>query len=132
MDRYIYFTNRTIDSGRATAWVLRKECPQCKKGFMGKPQKKGGKIDKKAAYYVCNSCGYQESNENVENSLALNVEYKCPYCGNEGETTSEYQRKMFEGVPCYVFECQKCNKRIGLAKKLKDTKKKGKGEDLGE
>ena len=128
----VYFTNRIIDSGRATAWVFRKECPKCKKDIMGKPQKKGGKLDKKADHYVCYSCGYKESNEQVENSLVLNVEYKCPYCGREGEATSEYKRKTFEGVPSYVFECQKCRKKIGITKKLKEGKKKAKEEDADE
>ena len=127
----VYFTNRTFESGRAMAWVLRKECPKCK-GIMGKPQKKGGKVDKKAGHYDCYSCGYQETNEQVENGLIINVEYKCPQCGNEGETTTEYKRKTFEGVPSYVFECQKCQKKIGLTKKLKEAKKKVKKEDKGE
>ncbi len=130
VEECVYFTNRTIVvSGRAMAWVFRKQCPKCRKGVMGKPQKKGGKIDKKADYYVCYLCNYQESNEQFENSLILNVDYKCPHCGNEGETTSEYKRKTFEGVPSYLFECQKCHKKIGLTKKLKETKKKGKEED---
>ena len=128
----VYFTNRIIDSGRAMAWVFKKECPKCKKDIMGKPQKKNGKIDKKADHYVCYSCGYKESNEQVENSLVLNVEYKCPHCGHEGEATSEYKRKTFEGVPSYVFECQKCRKKIGLTKKLKERKKKAKEEDAAE
>ncbi len=127
----VYFTNRTFESGRAMAWVLRKECPKCK-GIMGKPKKKGDKVDKKADHYDCYSCGYQETNEQVENSLTINVEYKCPQCGNEGETTTEYKRKTFEGVPSYVFECQKCQKKIGLTKKLKEAKKKVKKEDKGE
>ncbi len=131
VEECIYFTNRIIDSGRAMAWVFRKECPKCKKGIMGKPVKKGGKIDKKADHYVCYSCGYQESNEQVENSLVLNVEYKCPHCGNEGGATTEYKRKNFEGVPSYVFECQNCHKKIGLTKKLKEKKKKVK-EDSNE
>ncbi|MBI2652334.1 hypothetical protein HYX00_02605 [Candidatus Woesearchaeota archaeon] len=131
VEECVYFTNRTIDSGRAMAWVFRKECPKCKKGFMGKPQKKGGKIDKKADHYVCYLCDYKETNEQVETSLVLNVEYKCPHCGNEGETTTEYKRKSFEGVPSFVFECQKCHKKIGLTKKMKESKKKGK-EDLDE
>lgn len=129
MEECVYFTNRTIDLGRAIAWVFRKECSKCKKGFMGKPQEKGGKVDKKADHYVCYSCGYKESNDEFEKSLVLNVEYKCPYCGNEGETTTEYKRKNFEGMPSYVFECEKCHKKIGLTKKMKDTKKKGK-EDM--
>ena len=130
VEECVYFTNRIIDSGRAMAWVFRKECPKCKKGIMGKPQKKNGKIDKKADHYVCYSCGYEGSNEQVEDSLTINVEYKCQHCGNEGETTTEYKRKTFEGVPSYVFECQKCKKKIGLTKKLKESKKKnGKKED---
>ena len=151
----VYFTNRIMGSGSAVAWVFKKQCPKCKKGIMGKPQKsakikdfrdaknqtvvsefarahshstdflaKPGKIDKKSDHYVCYSCGYQESNEQAENSLVLNVEYKCPYCGHEGETTSEYKRKTFEGVPSYVFECEKCHKKIGITKKLKEPKKK--------
>ena len=131
VEECVYFTNRNIDSGWAVAWVFRKECPKCKNGIMGKPQKKNGKVDKKAEHYVCYSCGYQESNEQVENNLVLNVEYKCPHCGNEGETTTEYKRKNFEGLPSYVFECQKCHKKIGLTKKLKDTKKKSQENDSG-
>lgn len=128
MEECVYFTNRIIGDGRATAWVFRKECPKCK-GIMGKPLKKNGKIDKKADHYACYSCGYKESNEQAENSLTINVEYKCPHCGNEGEATTEYKRKSFEGVPSYVFECQKCRKKIGLTKKLKESKKKAKEED---
>ncbi len=130
MEECVYFTNRTIGSGKATAWVFRKACSKCNKGAMRKPQKKGGKIDKKVEHYVCYSCGYEESNELVENGLALNVEYKCPHCGNEGETTTEYKKKIFEGVPSYLFECQGCHKKIGLAKKMKETKKKIAEEDV--
>ena len=132
VEECVYFTNRTIGNGRAMAWVFRKECPKCRKGIMGKPLKKGNKVDKKADHYVCYSCGYTESNEQVENSLLINVECKCPHCGNEGETTTEYKRKSFEGVPSYVFECGKCHKKIGLTKKLKETKKKGKEEGANE
>ncbi len=129
IEECIYFTNRIIDSGKAIAWVFRKQCQKCKKGSMSKPLKKGGKVDKKADYYICNSCNHQESNEQVENNLILNVEYKCPHCNNEGKTTTEYKRKIFEGVPSYVFECQKCHKKIGITKKLKETKKKVQAED---
>jgi len=121
----VYFTNRTIGSGRAVAWVFKKECPECKKDILSKPQKKSGKIDKKADYYVCSKCSYREDSVQLENSLMINIEYKCPHCENEGETTSEYKRKNFEGVPSYVFECEKCHKQIGLTKKLKEKKKKG-------
>src|SRR3989338_10720962 len=98
VEECVYFTNRTIDSGRAMAWVFRKQCPKCKKGIMGKPLKKGGKVDKKATYYVCYECAYQESEADVIKGLALNVEYKCPKCGHEGGTTTEYTRKSYLGV----------------------------------
>ena len=122
----IYFTNRLIGDCNVVAWVLRKKCPKCSNGTMGKPLKKGGKIDKKADHYVCYSCGYSEGEEELENSLMLNIEYKCPNCASEGETTCEYKRKTFDGVPSYVFECQKCKKNIGITKKMKEPKKKGK------
>ena len=125
MEECLYFTNRSVGEGYAKAWVYRKECPKCKKERLGKPIKKNGKVDKKAAYYECKECKYQESNEQVENSVKLEVQYKCPYCGNESETTAEYKRKFFEGVPSYVFGCGKCGKEIGLTKKMKGSKKKG-------
>jgi len=131
MDECIYFTNRAIGESSIVAWVFRKECPKCK-GIMGKPIKKGGKIDKKADHYVCYSCAYSEGNEQVENSLMINVEYKCQHCGNEGETTTEYRRKSFEGVPSYIFECQKCGKKIGITKKLKESKRKKSEDSSGE
>jgi|SRR3989344_4544930 len=132
VEECVYFTNRAIGSGRAMAWVLRKECPKCKKDVLRKPSTKSGKPDKKSPIYVCKICRYEEKNEDVEKSLVLNVEYKCPHCGNEGEATSEYKRKSFDGVPSYVFECQKCRRKVGLTKKLKETKKKGNGEAEGE
>ena len=124
VEECVYFTNRAIGSGRAMAWVSRKECPRCKKDVLRKPSAKSGKPDKKSPIYVCKNCRYEEKNEDVENSLIINIDYKCPNCGNEGETTTEYKRKTFEGVPSYVFECQKCHKNIGLTKKLKESKKK--------
>ena len=128
VEECLYFTNRSIGEGFATAWAYRKECPKCKKVRLGKPIKKNGKADKKADYYECPLCRYQESNEQVESGIKLEVHYKCPHCGNEGETTSEYKRKSFEGVPSYVFECGKCSKKIGLTKKMKS--KKGKDKDV--
>ena len=130
VEECVYFTNRTFDSGRAMAWVFRKECPKCKKDVLKKPSTKSGKPDKKSSIYVCKSCRYEEKNEDVEESLMINIEYKCPHCGDEGDTTTEYKRKSFEGVPSYVFECRKCHKKIGLTKKLKEAKKKVKEDEF--
>ncbi|MBI2651013.1 hypothetical protein HYX01_00930 [Candidatus Woesearchaeota archaeon] len=122
MDECIYFTNRAIGDGYAMAWAYRKECPKCKKPTLGKPLNKRGKVDKKAPYYECKICKYKENNEQVEKDLKLEVQYKCPYCSFESETTTEYKRKTFEGFPSYVFECGKCSKKIGITKKLKGKK----------
>jgi ssDNA-binding Zn-finger/Zn-ribbon topoisomerase 1 len=124
MEECLYFTNRSIGDGFATAWVYRGICPKCTTPTVGKPIKKNGKVDKKADVYECSTCKYQEPNEETEAKLKVEIQYKCPHCGNEGETTTEYARKTFEGVPSYVFECGKCNKKIGITKKMKKSKKK--------
>ena len=74
VEECVYFTNRTIDSGRAMAWVFRKQCPKCKKDVLKKPSTKSGKPDKKSRIYMCKSCRYEESNEQVENNLTINIE----------------------------------------------------------
>jgi len=125
MDECLYFTNRALgDEGFAVAWVYRKECPECKKGRLGKPLKKDGKPDKKSPNYECPECKHQESNEEVEASLRVEIEYKCPHCGNESMTTTEHERVTFEGAKAFVFTCEKCDKKIGITKKMKKTKKK--------
>jgi len=113
VDECIYFTNRTFDTGKAMAWVYRKMCPKCGKGR---------KIDKKADHYVCYACGYKEDAKQMEELLHIEVAYTCPYCGKDGEATTEYKRKVWMGVPSYVFECKSCGKSIGLTKKLKAKK----------
>lgn len=119
MDECIYFTRRDVDKGEVTAWVYRKDCPKCKVK-MGKPIKKNGKADKKAPYYSCPKCGYQENNQEHEESLKLEIIYTCPYCGNKGEATIDYKRKSLKGVQAYVFECEKCKKNIPITKKMKE------------
>lgn len=122
MDDLIYFTNRKIGEGKVRAWVYKKECPKCHKAKMGKPVEKG-KVKIRAKEYVCPECGYKEEKKEHEDSLTLETIYKCPYCGGEGEGTTEYKRKSFEGVQAYVITCSKCGKRIGITKKMKETKK---------
>lgn len=129
MDECIYFTNRSIGEGYAVAWVYRPLCQKCKKGRMGKPIKKNGKPDKKSPDYECPSCKNRIPNEEMESLLKVEIEYQCPHCRNEGMATTEYKRKVFEGVPSYVFSCEKCGKNIGITKKLKKTKKK-KGKEV--
>ena len=132
VDECIYFTNRTIDNGKVMAWVFKVKCQKCGKGIMGKPIKKNGKIDKKANRYEGPECKYFEEEQIHEEKLLLNIDYVCPYCGNKDEITTEYKRKKFQGVPSYVFECQKCGKTIPITKKLKSIKSKDKDNSLAE
>jgi len=125
MDECFYFTNRTLEGGKGSviAWVRRPKCPKCGKGTMGKPvDKKTGKIKKKSDVYACPACGHEIGVEVYEPTLNVEIQYKCPYCGNEGETTTEYKRKKFKGVDAYVFVCQKCGEKIGITKKMKEIK----------
>lgn len=124
MEECLYFTNRASDNGgQVLAWVYRKECPRCKKAQMGKPVEKS-KVKTRAKEYVCPECGYAEDKKEHEESLMLEAQYTCPYCGREGEGTTEYQRKNFQGVPSYIIVCQHCGEKIPLTKKLKNIKKK--------
>ena len=125
MDECVYFTRRTIDEdGKAMAWVFRKKCEKCNEGVMVKPLNKRGKPDKKSLYFVCSKCNHEEDNDSVEASFVVNIEYTCPYCKHEGQTTTDFKRKTFKGVPSFVFECQGCNEKIGVTKKMKVPKKK--------
>lgn len=126
MDECLYFTNR----GEILAWVYRKLCPKCKKAKMGKPVEKG-EIKIKATEYKCPACGYTEPKEEHESNLQLEAHYTCPHCGKEGESTGEYKRKRYKGVPSYIVLCQHCQAKIALTKKLKKLRgKKGKKEEI--
>lgn len=128
MDECLYFSNRSVDNGQVTAWVYRKTCPKCKKVQMGKPVEKG-KVKTRADKYVCPNCNFTEEKKVHEESLTLEAKYTCPKCGKEGEGTTEYKRKNFQGVPAYLIECQHCGEKIPITKKLKKLKgKKNKKE----
>src|SRR3989344_4086780 len=121
MDDCLYFTNR----GNILAWVYRKDCPKCKKAKMGKPVEKG-KVKTRADKYACPACGYEEDKTEHEESLKLEAAYTCPKCNKKGESTAQYKRKNYLGVPSYVVECQHCGEVMPLTKKLKDIKNKKK------
>jgi predicted RNA-binding Zn-ribbon protein involved in translation (DUF1610 family) len=123
MEEVIYFTNRTLEgNGKVMAWVYKKDCPECGKAKMGKPVE-GGKVKIRAKEYVCPECGHSEEKKEHEESLTVDVKYTCPQCGESGETTTEYKRKSFNGVPSYVFACETCGKKIAITKKMKKGKK---------
>ena len=122
MEECFYFSNRAIGEGKAMAWVMRPQCPACKKGLLGKPIKKNGKPDKKAEYYECPECKHRETDESLSSSLAVSVEDICPHCRHAGETTTPYQRKKFKGADAFIFLCQKCGEKIPITKKLKEIK----------
>ena len=126
MEDLIYFTNRTLESGKGKikAWVRKKVCPKCGKAKMGKPVEKG-KVKIRAEEYTCPSCNFTEQKVVHEESLNLEAIYTCPECNKEGESTALYKRKSFMGVPAYVVECQHCKAKIPVTKKMKAVKKKG-------
>jgi predicted RNA-binding Zn-ribbon protein involved in translation (DUF1610 family) len=123
MDEIIYFTRRAIGNGKAKAWVYKKECPKCKKAKMGKPVEKG-KVKIRAKEYICPECGFIEEKDEHEESLMLEAKYTCPHCGKDGEGTTQYKRKSFEGVKSYIVVCQHCSGKIAITKKMKEGKKK--------
>ena len=94
MEELIYLTNRKVGDGNIMAWVYKKECPKCCKALMGKPRdEKTGKAKIRAKEYTCPECGYTVEKQEFDQTLKVEIKYKCPYCGNEGETTTECKRK---------------------------------------
>ncbi len=129
MDECYYFTRRKLvmatgEEGNAVAWVKRVECPQCKKGMLGKPKDaKTGKTKIRSKEYECSACGYIISKEELEPTLICEIQYTCPMCKKTGETEVPYIRKTFMGAPSIIFFCQHCNAKLGITKKMKDFKK---------
>lgn len=121
MDEVIYFTRRATDDGKIVAWVYKKDCEECGKAKMGKPVVKG-KVKIRAKEYVCPACNHTVEKNEHEETLDIDIEYTCPHCKHEGEITTQYKRKSFKGAKAIVFECDKCNEKIPITKKMKATK----------
>lgn len=125
MDGLIYFTRRAKENEKIMAWVYKIDCPECKKAKMGKPiDAKTGKVKSRAKEYVCPECGYTEEKEEHEGKVTLEAKFTCPHCGKESEGTTKYTRKTFEGVKSYIVVCEHCGGKIGITKKMKESKKK--------
>ena len=124
MDDLVYFTRRAVGNGKVMAWVYKKECPKCKKAKMGKPVGDDGHVKIRAKEFTCPECGFTEEQKEHEESLTLEAKYTCPHCGKEGEGSTEYKRKTFQGVPSYLIVCQHCGGKIPVTKKMKEGKKK--------
>ena len=123
MDDILYFTNRSIDSGKAIVWVPKQQCPKCKKAKMGKPAE-DGHVKIRAKEYVCPECKYTVEKDQYEETLTCSIKYTCPHCEFSGEATAPYKRKSFMGVPAIIFQCGKCDQKIGITKKMKEVKGK--------
>ncbi len=92
---------------------------------MGKPvNPKTGKVKSRADIYVCPECGHEVNSKEFDETLKVEIQYTCPFCGKSGEATTEYKRKSYKGVKAYVFVCEHCGEKIGITKKMKVPKKK--------
>lgn len=125
MDDLFYFTNRTLENGGwIKAWVYKPEAPNGK-GKLQKPRDpKTGKPKVRSTIYVDDD-GNEYPRSEIDPTLSVEIKYKSPFTGKEGETTTPYKRKTWQGVPAFVFEDDEGNK-IGITKKMKAPKKKKK------
>lgn len=125
MEELVYFTRRAIGNGRIMAWVYKQPCPKCGKGLMSKPKdEKTGKPKIRATEYVCEHCNNTAEKKEYEETLQAEATYKCPHCGKEGESTIPFKRKAVDGTQALRFECQHCNGKIDVTKKMKEKKSK--------
>ena len=121
MDELVYFSNRSIGDGKASAWVYRGTCPKCNKGIMGKP-----KIRSKE--YECPDCGNIIEKQEYEDTLTVQVKYVCPACKHEGEAEAPFKWKgtslvndagKKKAVKAIKIPCDKCKEVFLLTKKMK-------------
>ncbi|NQU99013.1 hypothetical protein HQ533_06135 [Candidatus Woesearchaeota archaeon] len=123
MDECVYFTRRTIDNGKAMAWVFKEECPKCHKALMGKPKdEKTGKAKIRAKEYVCPACNHTVEKIEYEETLTCNIQYTCPECMKPGEIQVPFIRKSIKGAKAVIFNCEKCDAKIAVTKKMKKLK----------
>lgn len=129
----LYFTRRAICSseklvcsGSVKAWVFKEPCVKCK----GKMQAvKPESALAKPREYSCESCGYKIDVKEYEESLLVNIQYTCPKCNASGELQIPYVRKKIKifneeeqkekTADAIQFNCQKCNEKINITKKMK-------------
>jgi len=130
MDECIYFTNRSMGSGKAKAWVFKASCPKCNKTLMAKPRDpKTNKPKIRATEYVCPSCNFTEQKKQHEEKLTVCVKYTCPKCSHEDEIEIPFKRKKIQilneetgkksAVDSLQFQCSKCDEKINITKKMK-------------
>ncbi|MFH1510346.1 MAG: hypothetical protein ABIF10_01540 [Candidatus Woesearchaeota archaeon] len=119
IDECVYFTNRTIGNGKATAWVMKQKCPKCAKALMGKPVDSKGKVKIRAKEYQCPECKHTLEKQEYEETLTASVKYICPACGFAGETEVPFKRKKIEGVDTLRLKCAECGGNIDITKKMK-------------
>lgn len=121
----LYFTNRTIGTGKIKAWVFKGICSCNGKMVAVKPASALAKPKE----YVCESCGKKVSTKEYEEALPINVKYTCPKCGNLSELQVPYKRKKIKifdeedqkerTADAVQFECGKCKEKLNITKKLK-------------
>jgi len=129
MDELVYFSNRSIGEGKASAWVYRGTCPSCKKGIMGKPKDpKTGKAKIRAKEYECPECHNIIEKQEYEDTLTVQVKYTCPKCSYEGEAEAPFKWKgtslvddagKKKAVKAIKISCDKCKEVFLLTKKMK-------------
>jgi len=125
MEEVVYWTSRKIEEGSVKAWVFKEDCPECGKAKMGKPvNETTGKVKIRAKYYVCPECGHDIDKSEYEDTLTASISYTCPHCKHKGEAQIPFKRKTYKGVKALVFQCESCNEKIPITKKMKSIKKK--------
>ena len=121
MDDCVYFTRRkfTPNKGKAVAWVRRIPCAVCKKGMMQKPKdEKKGTFKIRSKEFICTECGEVEEKSEHEKKLSAEIIYQCPFCSHDGEIVTPYARKSFYGKKAIVFNCEECDEKLGITKKM--------------
>lgn len=123
MDDLFYYTYRDLAEGKGEikCWVFKKECPSCHKALLEKPRNKNGKVKVRSKEFICPECGFTISSKDYESELEANIEYICPSCKHKGTGVIPFKRKKIKGVLTLVVECENCNEKMLITRKMKKT-----------
>lgn len=123
MEELVYWTSRSMGEGKIKAWVYREDCPECGKVKMSKPlNEKTGKPKIRAKYYECPECHHKADKQEYEETLTANIIYTCPHCKHSSDIQVPFIRKKYKGVVAILFQCENCNEKIPVTKKMKAVK----------
>ena len=133
MSELVYYTRKADEQGKYEVWVFRGQCPECKKGLMGKPiNPKTKKVMSRADTYVCPECNFSIDSDEYRETLTASIAYTCAKCKYSGEMEKPFKRKKVSILnpetgkkkrkTAFLFNCEKCGFEFKVVSNVRGAK----------